>query len=99
LMHKPLMTSDATTAMRMAAIRATKETEKLSYSIATNPTSARANHKQVVGLYRDLTGRDMNGWWPVEDPMPWDEMVEYNKGNLVAGLNKYKKCMGLQGGV
>ena len=88
LMHKPRLTGNTTILRRMLAIRGSEANRDLIYTMSQRPGKFKSEQAGILKKYKDDTGVDLMGEWPIEHPLPWDMYVEYDKRRM---LRLYKK--------
>lgn len=83
IMHKPKLTSDWTQIRRMLAVRSSMRTRDLVYTFTRNEPKFKRSPRHLFDAYKRIEGVDLMGPWPINKPMPWDGIVEYDRERMM----------------
>ena len=88
IIHMPYKTNDDRITYRLLAMRGSKKTKNLIYSVALNK---KIRESQILAEFKKQEGYGLHERYNDSDVLPWDDYVLYDKTNLL----KIKKKKGL----
>lgn len=80
--HKPKLTSEWTLIKRMLAIRGGESMKAYIFAVARNEARCRRGRADILRAFKEAEGVDLMGEWPLDKPLPWDDICIYEREKM-----------------